>query len=85
MRGEPKRKAYVGHRWRTLRAQVLAASTVCGICGKPGAGTVDHIVPVNRGGDPYDLANLQPAHARCNYRKGDRMPKPPTTRPSRDW
>lgn len=34
---------------------------------------VDHIVPVSRGGDPYDYANLQAAHRICNQRKGNRM------------
>lgn len=34
---------------------------------------VDHIVPVSRGGDPYDYANLQAAHRICNQRKSNRM------------
>lgn len=34
---------------------------------------VDHIVPVSRGGDPYDYANLQAAHRICNQKKSNHM------------
>lgn len=61
-------------RWRQLRARILAASTVCHICGQPGADAVDHRVPISRGGAQYDPANLAPAHhdvpPHCNRRKG---------------
>lgn len=53
----------------------------CGLCGKPVcrsaqvphplAPTIDHIVPVARGG--HDVPeNVQCAHFECNWRKGDR-------------
>lgn len=32
---------------------------------------VDEIVPVSRGGSPYDRANVQPAHRICNQRRGN--------------
>ncbi len=32
---------------------------------------LDEIVPVSRGGSPYDPDNVQPAHRICNQRKGD--------------
>lgn len=54
---------------------------VCGLCGEhvdgrlryphPMSATVDHIVPVSRGGTQSDK-NLQLAHARCNLLKGNR-------------
>ncbi|MDQ2740400.1 MAG: HNH endonuclease [Actinomycetota bacterium] len=44
----------------------------CGICGLHvdlDAMHVDHVVPLSKGG-PHVQANLQPAHAGCNLRKG---------------
>lgn len=32
---------------------------------------LDEIVPVSRGGSPYDPGNVQPAHRLCNQRKGN--------------
>lgn len=34
---------------------------------------VDHIVPLARGGLPYDIDNLQLSHSVCNRKKGSRM------------
>lgn len=36
------------------------------------AGCVDHIIPVSRGGDRYDPANLQSLCIPCNTAKGNR-------------
>lgn len=46
----------------------------------PDAFVVDEIVPVARGGDPLDISNCQPAHYKCNARKGASLPG---TRPVR--
>ena len=35
---------------------------------------VDELIPVSRGGDPLDRANVDAAHRICNQRKGNRMP-----------
>lgn len=53
---------------------------VCGICGKPideskkcpddDSPSVDHIVPLARGG-AHVYANVQAAHFKCNWNKGD--------------
>ena len=55
-----------GARYRKNRLIVLSASDVCGICGHPGAATVDHIIPVKRWtgekGAHDNVENLQPAH-----------------------
>ena len=40
---------------------------------------LDEIVPVSRGGDPLDPANVRPAHWICNARRGDGTRKGPTT------
>jgi hypothetical protein len=55
-------------RWRRVRAQVLAVSDLCHLCGHTGAGEGDHVVSRAMGGDKYDPANVAPAHgsgSRC--------------------
>jgi 5-methylcytosine-specific restriction endonuclease McrA len=62
-----------GRPWRRIRAEVLAASDVCWLCGKadPPADTVDHILPISKYPElAHDMANLRPAHRSCNSRKG---------------
>lgn len=51
--------------------------TICALCGLPGADSADHIKPRSKGGAVYDLANLQPAHRRCNLARGNRTIKGP--------
>ena len=73
-----------GHRYRMLRLLVIAEEAgICHLCGKPGANTVDHLVPVIHGGQDT-RENLRAAHGRCNYRRGAR-PLKPTLRTSRRW
>ena len=65
------------------RKVILSTQDVCGICGKPVdktlkyphplSPTVDHIIPVSKGGHPSDLNNLQLAHRCCNRAKSDRL------------
>ena len=61
-------------KWK--RAELWAKSRICGICNKelPGIDrcTIDHIVPVSRGGT-NDLSNLQLTHNKCNNVKGNMM------------
>jgi 5-methylcytosine-specific restriction endonuclease McrA len=58
---------------------IIAASNVCGICGRPLHGdpfdppVVDHIRPRARGGSD-DPSNLQAAHRSCNGRKSAQLP-----------
>lgn len=66
-----------------LRKRVFAAQDICGICGRevdktlppgtPLSPELDEIIPVARGGSPYDIDNLQLTHRVCNQRKGARM------------
>lgn len=89
-----------GSVYRRVVAQVAAEGTHCGICGQPlnpdlryphPLSTVtDHIRTLAQGGDLLDRNNLQPAHKRCNERKGGgqrpgKTPKPGEPRHSRDW
>lgn len=58
--------------WERVRQRVLRTKgTICALCGEPGADSVDHDVPVARGGSNH-IDNLVPAHAVCNQRKGNR-------------
>ena len=69
--------------YENARKKILATQTICGICGKPVdfsyktphplSPTVDHIIPVSKGGHPSDMANLQLAHRCCNREKADKM------------
>ena len=77
------------HEYRRNRKKVLLASDICAICGKPVdktikqrnskgefnpyAPTVDHIIPIAKGGHPSALDNLQLAHWICNRQKSDKL------------
>lgn len=66
-----------------LRKRVWAMQDDCGVCGRPvdkalQSGSplspeLDEIIPVARGGSPYDIENLQLTHRICNRRKGAKM------------
>lgn len=87
-----------GRPWNRIRAQVLATSTVCWLCGHEGAGAVDHDPPrsvlIAHGLDPEDPRYLRPAHGSlsrcptcgraCNESKGAREGRPQHTS-SRAW
>lgn len=65
------------------KKKILMTQDVCGICGKPVdkrlpgtdpmGPTIDHIIPISRGGHPADLSNLQLAHRCCNRQKSDKV------------
>lgn len=69
--------------YEAARQKILKTQTVCGICGKPVdlslkyphplSATIDHIVPVSKGGHPSDINNLQLAHRCCNRAKSDKL------------
>ena len=69
--------------YEAARKKILKTQTICGICGKPVdfsyrnphplAPTVDHIIPVTKGGHPSDISNLQLAHRCCNRQKSDKL------------
>lgn len=71
------------HNRDQLRRAVLHRDRgVCWLCHKPGATTVDHVIPRAHGG-PDTLANLRAAHTHCNYKRGTRLPRVPVT--TRQW
>lgn len=89
--------------WR--RRQVVSwlrssGDHICHICGNPidmslkypdpWSWSCDELLPVSRGGSPYDRDNVAEAHLVCNERRGNRMPNDMTARQlpvhrTRDW
>lgn len=66
---------YASGRLQYTRAGVLKRDKyLCAYCGKPGASTMDHVVPRSRGGRGEWL-NAVAAHAECNEKKGSRTPE----------
>lgn len=41
--------------------------------GKKNSATVDHIIPISRGGDRFDPSNMTVCCPKCNNRKGDKL------------
>ena len=68
------------------RKKIIATQDVCVICGKPVdkslkwphpmSACVDHIIPLEKGGHPSDISNLQLAHMCCNRAKSDKIVQP---------
>lgn len=62
---------------------ILATQDVCALCGAPVdktlkrpdpmSASVDHIIPIAKGGHPSSLENLQLTHLWCNMHKGDKL------------
>jgi len=75
----------VGHRaqFEKNKKRIFATQSVCGICGKPVdfnlkyphplSPTIDHIIPLAKGGHPSDIENLQLAHRCCNRQKSNKL------------
>jgi 5-methylcytosine-specific restriction endonuclease McrA len=86
----PVRRDLKGKAWQYVRGVVLRRDNwTCTYCGcspaarcerhrRPGARpvrlVVDHLLTPERGGHPYDLANLTTACQPCNTAKRDRTP-----------
>lgn len=90
----PLRNPRNGRRYRRLCAAQRALQLPCWICGHnidltldardPWSFTLDHAVPLSRGGDLHDPANARSAHRRCNSARGNRtVVRTPGT--SRRW
>ena len=84
--GSNKRADRIGeHRtaYEKNRLIILKTQEICGICGglvdkkikppHPLSPTVDHIIPIAKGGNPSALENLQLAHRWCNRQKSDKL------------
>lgn len=71
-----------GAKRRSIRRWLASKGDPCALCGKaidyslpachPMSFEVDEIIPVSKGGSPYERANVQASHRICNQRKGNR-------------
>lgn len=67
-KGDPR----LSRKYREQRLKVLARDQrTCHYC-QGEANTVDHIVPIKKGGDPVDMLNMVACCQSCNSRKGSR-------------
>lgn len=65
------------------KRKIYATRSTCALCGKPVdmqlrypdpmSKSIDHIVPIAKGGHPSAMSNLQLAHLICNKHKSDRI------------
>jgi 5-methylcytosine-specific restriction endonuclease McrA len=88
-----------GRPYRRLVDAQKALELPCWWCGQPiryditgllaqrhrDAFTLDHAIPLSRGGDLLDPANARSSHRRCNSQRGNRMAAQPQERASRRW
>lgn len=70
-RNEEVAALYHTPRWRRLRKVVLNNEPICKICKIAMSDTVDHKTPVSKGGDFWDIVNLQGVCKPCNNKKKD--------------
>ena len=96
---KPNPRRANGARRTALRKRVASMGMPCALCGQaidyslpagePMSYELDEIIPVSRGGDPFDIDNVQPSHRICNQRKGNKVqPRQSENLPlptSRDW
>ena len=82
----PDQSGWAEATFKKARKIIYASQTNCGICGRPvdfnkkfpdpWSATLDHIIPVSKGGDPAALENLQLAHLQCNRQKASKLYAP---------
>jgi hypothetical protein len=62
-----------------VRKKMWAESRICGICCEEilrfEDASVDHIIPISKGGAVKKRENLQLAHQKCNWEKGSNLPE----------
>lgn len=79
-----RRRDLIGASYRQRRATAIANSGgMCCLCGEamnlsvngrhPDGPTLEHLLPVSRGGSGVDPANLSASHRRCNTSRGNRL------------
>lgn len=91
MAGNPRN----GRPYRRLVAAQKAMRHPCWLCGHsinpsldarhPLSFTLDHLVPLSRGGSLLDPANARSAHRRCNSRRGNRTEHKPPQPTAQNW
>ena len=56
-----------------FRKNLIAREGKCKKCSSTDNLTIDHIIPVSKGGSKHGKHNLQVLCAKCNYRKADKL------------
>lgn len=73
-KGRIKVATYTSKRlWRSGREVYLRAHPICEMCGVKESYVIHHIVPVEDGGDVWDLDNWQALCRECHERVHGRM------------
>ena len=85
-RNRPDQSGWAKASFEKARKIIYASQSNCGICGRPvdfdkkspdpWSPTLDHIIPISKGGDPASLENLQLAHLFCNSMKASKILQP---------
>ena len=76
--GSKHHAALDAKRWQLLRLRIFERDGWrCRACGKAGRLECDHVVPLHRGSDPYDPANLQTLCVACHVAKSRAEREPP--------
>lgn len=61
----------------SVRKKLWKINQNCKLCNKAikdfNHASIDHIIPISKGGPKRDMRNLQLAHKLCNNRKGNRV------------
>lgn len=79
-RKNPNQKFYNSTAWRKLRAIKIAQTPCCEECERQGIitdatgrkGVIDHKTPINEGGEPLEMDNLETLCNKCHNRKSGR-------------
>ena len=88
MRNRPDKDGTHRAQFDKNKKKIYATQDICGICGRPVekenghwkykyphplSPCIDHIIPIDKGGHPSDISNLQLAHWECNRQKSDKI------------
>lgn len=86
MSRQPGQPGRVGHRWRVAQQAVFESETHCWLCGDyvdqrlsargpmaPKSRSVDHLIQLQHGGDPYARSNTRLSHVGCNSGRSNRL------------
>jgi len=81
MTSKPNPRRSNGSLRNKVRARVLREETHCWLCnlavdktlphGQQGSPEIDEVIPVSKGGSPYDRANCRLSHRLCNQKRGN--------------